>query len=64
MKCNCLVEINSIKLNSIQVPNYSSANRDSIYPRGRYVCMYKLYLMTVKTWLQRNLPQGRLVSKS
>ena len=28
-----------------------------------YVCMYKLYLMTVKTWLQRNLPQGRLVSK-
>ena len=29
-----------------------------------YECMYKLYLMTVKTWLQRNLPQGRLVSKS
>ena len=27
-------------------------------------CMYKLYLMTVKTWLQSNLPQGRLVSKS
>ena len=30
----------------------------------RPVCMYKLYLMTVKTWLQSNLPQGRLVSKS
>ena len=24
-----------------------------------YTCMYKLYLMTVKTWLQSNLPRGR-----
>ena len=29
----------------------------------QYVCMYKLYLMTVNTWLPSNLPQGRLVSK-
>ena len=25
-----------------------------------YLCMYKLYLMMVKTWLQSNLSQGRL----
>ena len=29
-----------------------------------YMSMYKLYLMTVKTWLQSNLPHGHLVSKS
>ena len=26
------------------------------------VCMYKIYLMTGKTWLQSNLPHGRLAS--
>ena len=25
------------------------------------LCMNKLYLMTLKPWLQSNLPQGRLV---
>ena len=37
--------------------------RVSYYSTILYVRMCKLYLIMAKSWLQSNLPQGRLVSK-
>ena len=54
-RCTCCKTIHIPSLKAL--PSSTSVGRPG-YCQSMYVCLYKLYLMTVKTWLQRNLPQG------